>query len=104
MKRIAAAIAGLFIAVPMAASAVEKWKVTPQWLYEGNYLVQLQTEIDGVVHQRAFILDCPTGTWSFWNPIAEKAVTRSLNFGSAGPELKRICYRRWGEPGTGMNR
>lgn len=104
MKRFAAAVTGLFIAAPMAAVAVERWKVTPQWSYEGNYLVQDRIEIDGIVHQRAYILDCPTGTWSFWNPYAEKVVTRPLNVPSPTPDLERICHRRWGEPGTGLNR
>ena len=102
MKRIAAAVAGLLVATPMAARAEEQWKVTPQWLYEGNYLVQRQYKLDGVVHQRAFILDCPTGTWSFWNPIVSKAVTRPLNVPSPTPELERICIRRWGQPGIGL--
>ena len=104
MKKIAAAVAGLLIAAPMTARAqgLERYKVTPQWLYEGNYLVQDQVKIDGKVTQRAYILDCPTGTWSYWNPIVQKAMTRPINLPSPKPEFKRICIRRWGQPGTGL--
>ena len=96
MKRIAVVAAGLLIAAPMAANALdpEKWKVTPQHLYEGNYLVQRLTKIDGVVHQRAIILDCPTNTWSYWNPFSKRVITRPLNTPDPTPELERICIRR----------
>ena len=73
MNKVIAVFGGLLTAATMAvnAQAQTKYKVTKNWGYEGNYLIEHQFLLeDGVIHQKAFILDCPTGDWSFWNLIS----------------------------------
>lgn len=100
LAHLATATGVCVLGLPALAQDLNNWTtVTPQWLYEGNYLVQRATVINGVTYHRSAILDCPTGTVSFWNPIENRVLTRPVN--SKTSDLERICIRRWGYPGAG---
>lgn len=88
----------IFLGALPANATPDRYEVTPH-TYEGNYHVEISWD-DGF--NNSLLLDCPSGKYTFFDYDQNSYIIRSVySPGKIDAELKRICLRRWGEPGIG---